>query len=83
MTLRVWIYLLRKVAYIDISHITHNKKQAGNKSICSSLSGSISGSGSSSAVIRVGTKDHGREYRCVSNTPYVWFTSFEVQVEGT
>ena len=35
--LSVWIYLLRKGAYRDISHIiinTHNKQQAGNKSIC-------------------------------------------------
>ena len=47
----------------------------------SNLSGSISGS--STAMIRVGTEDHGRVYRCVSNTPFgSQEKSFEVQVEG-
>ena len=33
--IRVWIYLLRKGAYRDFLHIiTHNKQQAGIKSIC-------------------------------------------------
>ena len=48
----------------------------------SSLFGSVSGS--SSAVIRIGTEDHGKVYRCVSDTPYgLQEKSFEVQVEGT
>ena len=48
----------------------------------SSLSGSVSGS--ITAMIRVGTEDHGKVYRCVSNAPYgSQEKSFEVYVEGT
>ena len=40
--------------------------------------------GSSEAVVKVGTEDHGLSYRCVSDTPYgTQEKSVQVQVEGT